>query len=146
MISYFRQIYALVRPYRTRLFLGVLCGVLSGLANPLLAASVKIVTDVVFTADGASRISATLQKAPPFLQKLLAAITAHLPSANTPISTTAKVLIVSLIPLAMLLRGLFTYLNIYFMSWASIRAVTDLRIKLFKHLLSLSLSFFHRVS
>src|SRR5207244_2164246 len=44
------------------------------------------------------------------------------------------------------LRGFFSSLNIYFLQWASIRAITDLRVRLFAHLLNLSASFFSRSS
>src|ERR1044071_5022159 len=56
------------------------------------------------------------------------------------------VLVIGTIPLTMLLRGLFTYLNVYLMSWVSVRAVADLRARLFSHLMDLSASFFNRVS
>jgi subfamily B ATP-binding cassette protein MsbA len=55
-------------------------------------------------------------------------------------------LAISTIPFAMLLRGLFNYLNIYLMNWVSVRAVADLRSRLFTHLMTLSTSFFNRVS
>jgi ATP-binding cassette, subfamily B, bacterial MsbA len=56
------------------------------------------------------------------------------------------VLVISTVPLAMLVRGLFTYLNIYLMNWVSARAIADLRTRLFTHLMTLSASFFNRVS
>jgi len=60
--------------------------------------------------------------------------------------TLGKMLILFSIPMAMLLRGVFTYLNTYLMNWVSIRAITDLRIKLFSHLLTLDAGFFNRNS
>jgi len=57
-----------------------------------------------------------------------------------------KVLILFSIPMAMLLRGLLNYLNVYLMNWVSIRAITDLRIKLFSHLLTLDAGFFNQSS
>jgi ATP-binding cassette, subfamily B, bacterial MsbA len=56
------------------------------------------------------------------------------------------VLVISTVPLAMLVRGLFTYLNIYLMNWVSARAIADLRSRLFAHLMTLSATFFNRVS
>ncbi len=52
------------------------------------------------------------------------------------------VLAISTIPIVMLLRGVFGYLSIYLTSWAALRAVADLRTKLFDHLQNLSLGFF----
>ena len=46
----------------------------------------------------------------------------------------------------MFLRGLFSYLNNYCLQWTAVRAIADLRAKLFGHLLNLSLDFFQRTS
>lgn len=54
----------------------------------------------------------------------------------------AVALLVALIPIVMFFRGLFSYLNTYFLHWAAIRAITDLRTRLFGHLMSLSATFF----
>jgi subfamily B ATP-binding cassette protein MsbA len=56
------------------------------------------------------------------------------------------VLVISLIPAAMLIRGVLTYMNAYFLSWVGIRAANDLRKRLFKHLMELPLGFFSRTS
>jgi subfamily B ATP-binding cassette protein MsbA len=55
-------------------------------------------------------------------------------------------LVIATVPLAMLLRGLFGYLNVYMMNWVSIRAINDLRARLFSHLMGLSSSFFSDTS
>ena len=57
-------------------------------------------------------------------------------------SLRLTVLIIASVPLTMLLRGLMTYLNIYLMNWVCLRAINDLRARLFGHLLGLSSSFF----
>jgi subfamily B ATP-binding cassette protein MsbA len=57
---------------------------------------------------------------------------------------TAVICLVALIPAVIFLRGLFSYLNMYFLQWAAIRAITDLRIRLFEHIMSLSASFFNQ--
>jgi subfamily B ATP-binding cassette protein MsbA len=43
-------------------------------------------------------------------------------------------------------RGLFTYLNVYLLQWTAIRSITDLRIRLFDHLMRLSVGFFSRTN
>ena len=86
-----------------------------------------------------------MTKAPEFVQKGLATISSWLPKKAAP-STTLVVVLVSTIPLAMLLRGVLTYLNVYLMTWVAIRAINDLRTRLFSHLLGLSLGFFNRTS
>ena len=50
--------------------------------------------------------------------------------------------LIGAIPLIAFLRGLFSYLNIYFLQWAASRAVADLRTRLFTHLLNLSAGFY----
>ena len=145
-LEYLRQVWSLVRPYRVRLFLGVLCGVLSGLANGLLVVSVKLVVDTVFPTAGSGGLMTSLQKAPGVLRGVLDHLAALLPKTGGVESPVLIVLVVSTIPLAMLLRGGLTYLNIYFMSWVSCRAISDLRVRLYSHLLSLSLSFFNRTT
>jgi subfamily B ATP-binding cassette protein MsbA len=58
----------------------------------------------------------------------------------------AVMALVALIPAVIMLRGLFSYLNVYFLQWVSIRAITDLRNRLFEHIMSLSAGFFSRTS
>ena len=55
----------------------------------------------------------------------------------------AVLLLVATIPLTMLLARVMGYLNTYFLQWAAIRTITDLRTKLFGHLLGLSAGFFN---
>jgi subfamily B ATP-binding cassette protein MsbA len=57
-----------------------------------------------------------------------------------------KIFVITLIPGAMFLRGLLTYLNAYFLSWVSIRAANDLRVKLFEHLMNQPMGFFSKHS
>lgn len=261
-----RTVLRLTKPYRTRLVLGILCGFMAGLTNPLLMGSIKMVFEVVFPQPGAptlverlqglSLLAATdIQNLPALIQALqdtnapaaaflwnqflpgpqqvlrdprstaqeqqtacieelnrvirkesLAAQPAFaglhrvapqpveqpgglrgadqvhlniefleaafpgmikseptrlLPRFLAPTieqwrssierlsadrSPWLVVLVISSIPVAMLLRGLFTYLNVYLMNWVSVRAVADLRARLFTHLMDLSASFFNRVS
>ncbi|MCX8107443.1 MAG: ABC transporter ATP-binding protein/permease, partial [Verrucomicrobiae bacterium] len=58
----------------------------------------------------------------------------------------AVVLLLMAIPTVMFLRGLFGYLNSYLLQWTAVRAIADLRLKLFGHLLNLSSSFFDRAT
>ncbi len=47
-----------------------------------------------------------------------------------------------LLPVAMMARGTFDFLGTYLLNWVGLRVVTDLRIRIFEHLESLSLDFF----
>ena len=55
-----------------------------------------------------------------------------------------KILVILLVPFMFILRGLFSYLNVYCLQWVAVRAITDLRIRLFAHLQNLSVGFFAR--
>ena len=56
------------------------------------------------------------------------------------------VALVALIPAVIMLRGLFSYLNVYLLQWVSIRSINDLRSRLFEHIMNLSAGFFNRTS
>ena len=262
--AYLRRVLGLTKPYRVRLALGIACGFLAGLTNPMLMVSVKLVVDTVFPTPGtptlaeqvqamaSSRLAGPDVKAAPALLAQLRAGTnefsrflwSQIPAERqqwftlTNITATQSrdglafsldtaltngafyqperfsaialpsearrliaqnpqgddlarlnrlllhaaypkaiakpksaftraivqrvvpvlkridphssrlftLLIICSIPLAMFLRGLTTYLNIYLMTWVSIRAIMDLRERLFGHLLSLSAAFFNRMS
>ncbi|MDE3098512.1 MAG: ABC transporter ATP-binding protein [Verrucomicrobiota bacterium] len=148
----------MAKPYRFRLVLGVLFGVLAGLAEPLLVAMIQPIGKVVFPAAPASngttsskpRIPATM---PPALSHIahrvmefIHAVTGGMASgfvhfeAAHPVAS--KLLVILLLPLLMLLRVACGYLNVYFLQWVAVRTVHDLRIRLFSHLQRLSSGFF----
>ena len=49
-----------------------------------------------------------------------------------------------LVPLVMVLRGFFSYLNAYAMSWVSLRVLNDIRSKLFTSIVAQSMEFFDK--
>jgi ATP-binding cassette, subfamily B, bacterial MsbA len=167
MIAFLRRIYGLARPYQSRFILGLLCGVSYAFVNATLPLVLQLVIDLVFAPAGTVSLDTYLKKAPDFIRHSLEGIMPHLtssaPSAvfaedweaqsvylvsplNSPKTHTGLVLVIIAVPLVMLLRGLFVYLNVYLMNWVAARAVTDLRIKLFDHVQNLSLSFFNQAS
>jgi ATP-binding cassette, subfamily B, bacterial MsbA len=58
----------------------------------------------------------------------------------------AVIAMVALIPAIIMLRGVFSYLNVYLLQWVSIRSITDLRNRLFEHIMNLEAGFFSRTS
>jgi ABC-type multidrug transport system fused ATPase/permease subunit len=108
--------------------------------------SVKLVVETVFPQPGAPSVVQQLHKAPPMIRSLIEHVLPSLATWNVRSSTALTLLIIATVPLVMLLRGLFTYLNVYLMSWVSIRAINDLRARLFNHLMGLSSSFFSDTS
>ena len=141
MIDFLRKLWEFARPYRARLFLGVITGILAGLMAPLLIATITLVSTLVFqSADGAAK---PIVGVPSFVQPWLDSARAGMGSGLRD-HFTSVVLLVATIPLAMLLARVVGYLNTYFLQWTAIRTVTDLRTKLFSHLLGLSAGFFNQ--
>ena len=145
MYIFFRRLWHFARPYRLRLALGLLCGILYGLANGALMFVVKLVVNLVFVKpEGISVIQELAKVRPAFLRKVAESLAERMPILHSPSSKLGIVLAISAIPAVMLARGICSYLNVYLMSWSAMRAVADLRTRLFDHLQNLSLSFFNQ--
>jgi hypothetical protein len=127
MISFLFKIWGLARPYRWRLWLGVLTGIIAGVIEPLLIFSVAFVYVVIFPS-ATEALDSRLKHLPAFLHNWI--ITAH-DSLTHGLQEhhAATLLLVAVIPGVVFLRGLFTYLNVYLLQWVAIRTVTDLRTK-----------------
>jgi len=141
MTDFLRKIWGLARPYRARLFLGVLAGVISGLIGPLLIATAMFIYAAVFPSANATDARPPLKHLPDFLQNWFYNARDGLASGlhTHPAAVWG---LIALIPIISLLRGLSNYLNVYFLQWVGTHAVADLRTKLFAHLLDLSAGFY----
>src|SRR5690242_9278913 len=139
MIDFLGKLWQFARPYRTRLLLGVFTGILAGLMAPLLIASITLVSTLVFQSSGEA--VKPMMGMPTFVQAWLDKAQAGMGSGLRE-HYVAVILLVATIPLTMLLARVVGYLNTYFLQWTAIRAITDLRTKLFSHLLGLSAGFF----
>src|ERR1043165_2902341 len=144
MMDFLRKLAALARPYRFRLALGVLCGVMSGFLEPALLVTVVFVWKIIFRqgdlpANVGGRVPKVLQPVLDGLQNWITNI-----GGDSPKTTLA--LVVALIPAVMLARGVIGYLHSYLMNWVSFRAINNLRVQLFEHLVNLPMSFFSRTS
>jgi len=146
MIAFLRRLWTFVRPYQFRLFLGLIFGILYGLANCLLMVAVKLVVRLIFQGSGEVSLAQELAKLPGFLQPLGHQLVQWMPQITAPSSRAGMALVVASIPLVMLLRVMCSYLNIYLTNWSAARAVADLRTRLFGHLQDLPLAFFSRAS
>jgi subfamily B ATP-binding cassette protein MsbA len=143
VIVFLLKLWEFARPYKFRLVLGVLAGILAGLTGPLVIAVITLVSSIIFQpAGGDSSIPTGF---PAVVRPWLANAQAGMGSGLRE-HPWAVVLLVMTIPMVMLLSRLLGYLNTYWLQWVAIRAVTDLRIKLFSHLLELSAAFFNRSS
>jgi ATP-binding cassette, subfamily B, bacterial MsbA len=142
MLAFLFKVWGLAKPYRARLFLGVVTGVISGLMMPLLIATAMFVYGAVFgLGNDPHAAQKSLSGLPDFAQQWFLNIRAELES-GVHAHPWAIVALIASIPAIMFLRGLFTCLNIYFLQWVSSRTIADLRTRLFTHLLNLSAGFY----
>jgi ATP-binding cassette, subfamily B, bacterial MsbA len=145
MFEFLFKVWGLARAYRFRLFLGVVTGVVSGFMYPLLLGTILLVYSAVF-GDQANTASSSSSRAsmfvPTFVQTWLNNVhTAMVIGVKS--HPWAIALLVASIPVIMGLRGLFAFLNVYFLQWVASRSIADLRTRLFRHLLDLSAGFYN---
>jgi subfamily B ATP-binding cassette protein MsbA len=148
MIEFWRKLWQLTRPYKGRFILGCLFGVLGGVADSVVLLTVAFVVGVVFSGLQNEYIDKQIAQLHQYLPWLADGLqqAQHWLAANVTGSKFNLVLVVSLVPLVMLGRGVCNYLNNYLMGWVAIRAICDLRARLFEHLLNLPLGFLSRNS
>ena len=140
--SFVRRLWSYVQPYRARLAMGLICGIIFSFTNVALVGVVQLVINFVFPGDASETHAVKTDQLHVFLRHVVEYVKAHLPHIPPPDSKAGMALLVSLIPLVMFLRSFFGYLNVYLMTWCSSRTIADLRTKLFNHLQNLPLSFF----
>jgi subfamily B ATP-binding cassette protein MsbA len=141
MLAFLFKVWNLARPYRARLFLGVFTGVISGLFMPLLIATIMFVYGAVFPSGNETDSQLPMRHLPAFAQTWYADARAAIES-GLHTHQAALVALIAAIPAIMFLRGLFGYLNVYFLQWTASRTIADLRTRLFAHLLHLSAGFY----
>ena len=148
MIRFWLKLWELTRPYKGRFIIGVIAGVLSGLMEALVVLGAAFVVGTIFF----DPKNADTQKFFSFLPSWLAwlkdvflSIQGYL-AGHVAGSKVGALLLVSLIPLLLLLRGVINYLNAYLMNWVAIRAISDLRARLFAQLQAQPLSFLTKMS
>lgn len=136
----FKRLLNYIRPYRTRLIWGIICGVLAGAFNGVLLLVCKSVFTVVLPGAQGEPIP---DKYYPF--KDLPIFT-DFTITPPPIPDWLFVLIVCLsIPVLFLIRGVFHFLHQYCMLWINMRVLYRLRDESFTSILKQSLSFFNHV-
>src|SRR2546426_1020240 len=70
MISFLLKIWGLARPYRGRLLLGVLTGIIGGLLEPLVIATFTFVFQLIFSPGNASFVADDIKDLPAFTIRL----------------------------------------------------------------------------
>jgi ATP-binding cassette, subfamily B, bacterial MsbA len=145
MFDFLGKMWGLSKAYRLRLFIGVAAGVLSGLMMPLLIATIVFVYDTVFQPDQITSGQSSVSRMPEFVQQWSSDVREALQTGVQAHPWTIAILVAS-IPVIMFLRGLTGFLNVYCLQWVGSRAVADLRVRLFRHLLDLSAGFYNKNS
>jgi ATP-binding cassette, subfamily B, bacterial MsbA len=141
MLAFMFKIWGLAKPYRLRLYLGVITGIINGLISPLLIGVVMFVYGAIFPSQDESGAVQIPINATGFVAAWFKHVRVALASGVHEHPWT-KAALIAAIPLVMLLRGVSGYLNVYFLQWTASRTIADLRTRLFTHLLNLSASFY----
>jgi subfamily B ATP-binding cassette protein MsbA len=123
----YAELLSYLKPYRARFFFGVAMGVLYALLNGSIPLLVKFVGDEVFPGGGASQEAIREAAVAGAGGKVDGVIFACL-----------------LVPLVMILRGVFSFMNSFQMSWVSLRVLTDIRSRLFASIVTQSMEFFDK--
>ena len=150
MFKFIFKLLKLCMPYRGRFILGILIGFLSAATEPLLMVAIGLVLQFVFApADSPDLANKYLGQQSRIAQYFPAAaqwLHDSIPSTHDHSSKLQAVVLIMAIPLVMLLRGVTSYLNISLMQWVSVRVITEMRIRIFNHLLNMPLSFLSKLS
>lgn len=145
MYEFLLKIWNLAKKYKLRLFLGVVSGVLSGLMQPLLIGTIYFVVSAVFPTLLGPQATSPVSRMPQFVQTWFTTIRAEMETGVKEHRWAIWALVAS-IPLIMFLRGLFGFLNVYYLQWVASHTIADLRVRLFRHLMDMSAGFYNQNS
>ena len=148
MFDFVHRLWGLTRPYRGRLILGILFGLAAGVMEAAVPAVISLVFALIFPDSGRAELARRLEGARAYFPKLADALDSlTLPGVSVgqdgP-SVGLVVVVVSLIPLVILIRGSVGYLNAYLLNWVAVHTLADFRSRLLDHLLRLPLRMLQR--
>jgi len=146
MVLFLRRLLTWAHPYRVRLALGVALGLVAGVNEVLLVLAIYFVFAVVFPQTGGAEIQSGLAKLATFWPDLATWLGERLQSLSVTPTLPVVMGVVAVLPGVMAWRGVVNYLHQYLLHWVAVRAVADLRGRLFEHLLRLPMSFHSRTS
>ncbi|MBV9128591.1 MAG: ABC transporter ATP-binding protein, partial [Verrucomicrobia bacterium] len=112
--------------------LGQLCGVIYAALNGAIPLLMKTVLGLALPETNVSQSAFVQHRGP------------DVPIWPGVTSGSSVLVACAAIPAIMLARGLFDYLSNYCNAWVSLKVLSDLRKRLFAHIISQSLDFFHR--
>ena len=122
----FRELVGYLSPYKQRIALGLLAGIGFAAVNSSMLLLIRWIGDTAFQgkfSQADMMKGATLGQGPKIDAFLWMAL---------------------LIPGVMILRSLLSYANVYCLTWVSLRALRDMRRRVFGHLMGQSLDFFNK--
>ncbi len=140
MWPFLRQLWQFVSPRRSRLGWGVVAGAVSAVGSAGVLLALNLVLDAIFPTEGAAMLG-KLERLPGFLRDPLVS---GMEAIRIDARSTWLMWFIAGVPLAMLMRGLGTYFNIYCMHWLGAFVVHDLRVRLFAQLQRLSMDYFSK--
>lgn len=146
MLQFLGQLLRWAHPYRVRLALGVLLGLVAGVNEVLVVLAVYFIFAVIFPQTGAAEIQHALAQLGNYLPGLASWLGGRLQDLAASPTLPVVVAVVAVLPAVMAWRGVVNYLHQYLLHWVAVRAVADLRGHLFEHLLRLPPSFHARTS
>ena len=121
-----RELFRFLTPYKHRLGLGLLAGVGFAAANSGMLLLIQKIADTAFHGKFSQTDMLKGQ------------------AAGQGGEIGGFVWMILLIPAVMILRGLLAYANVYCLTWVSLRALRDMRRRVFSHLMGQSLDFFNK--
>ncbi|MFW6414325.1 MAG: ABC transporter ATP-binding protein [Verrucomicrobiota bacterium] len=147
----YKRLLVFAKPYKTRLIIGIVCGILAGgslfgalrFIGPVFKPFEKEVSPdtMVQTEEGA-----TEEEEDSFLDSTVDTLAAkfNIEKAKEDGTITWQFMLLSILglPLFIGLRAVMTFLNRYFMRWVGARIIMDIRNKLFENLGRQSLKYF----
>ena len=134
--AFFRKLSVYLKPYKTRFIVGEAAGIAFAFFNASIPLLMKAVFDHVVPAAHTSKHLATGKTASLFGQGI-GGFFNHLAESHYGI-----LLICSVVPGIMILRGLCDYVNNYLVAWISLKVLGDMRRQIFAHISSQPLNFF----
>ena len=125
-IGTLRRLFGFLSPYKYRLALGLLCGIGFAAVNSSMLLIIRRIGDTAFHGQvdqKAMMTGGTVGKGP---------------------AIDAFIWMALLIPVVMIIRSFFSYANVYFLTWVSMSAIRDMRMRVFSNLMNQSMDFFNK--
>ncbi len=126
LVGPYRDLFPFLRPHLFRFILALAFGAFFGVISGMMPLVLNYVNSQIFPG-GRNKVD--------ILKDAM---------NGTGTGIDSVILVCSAIPLIIILRSLCDYLNSYYMAWVALRVLSDIRSKLYSHILSQSLEFFNR--